>query len=280
MNEMSLLKLFFILPVLVLFFMLLAKLSLIFFPEYISDKILVTLMVLYAISSVTVSNIIQEKRNFENKSEDMNYIPSRWINKVLIILVKLINTDGNVTEKEINKVNKYLTDEFGEKKAKNKTKKLRKYLTKDYDDEIAIRKVYAQHSSKEKIRILQFLVGVATCDRFLSKKEEDYIRLVAKKIRIPKSTLDTIFALYNYTSEEDLNRKRTYTSTNYKKSRAYTILGLKENASQEEIKKAYRELAKIYHPDKLDKKIFSKIAMERAKVQFQSVKDAYELLWK
>ena len=42
-------------------------------------------------------------------------------------------------------------------------------------------------------------------------------------------------------------RTGTYTSN---KSRYYRILGLKDGASQEEIKKAYRQLAKEHHPDK------------------------------
>jgi len=43
--------------------------------------------------------------------------------------------------------------------------------------------------------------------------------------------------------------QRTGTYTN-NRSRYYRILGLKDGASQEEIKKAYRQLAKEHHPDK------------------------------
>ena len=42
-------------------------------------------------------------------------------------------------------------------------------------------------------------------------------------------------------------RTGTYTSN---RSKYYRILGLKDGASQEEIKKAYRQLAKEHHPDK------------------------------
>jgi molecular chaperone DnaJ len=53
----------------------------------------------------------------------------------------------------------------------------------------------------------------------------------------------------------------------------YEILGLAKDASEDDIKKAYRKLASKYHPDKLDEA--EKIAGE---VKFKEAKEAYECL--
>src|SRR5436853_5107030 len=50
----------------------------------------------------------------------------------------------------------------------------------------------------------------------------------------------------------------------------YKILGVERNAGEDEIKKAYRKLARKYHPD------VSKVA--DAKEKFQEVSEAYETL--
>ena len=52
----------------------------------------------------------------------------------------------------------------------------------------------------------------------------------------------------------------------------YDVLGVAKNASDEEIKKAYRKLAMKYHPDRNPD---SKTAEEK----FKDVKEAYEILW-
>ena len=54
----------------------------------------------------------------------------------------------------------------------------------------------------------------------------------------------------------------------------YEVLGVKPGASQEEIKKAYRELAKKYHPDNFANNPLSDLAEER----FKEINEAYEQL--
>ncbi len=52
----------------------------------------------------------------------------------------------------------------------------------------------------------------------------------------------------------------------------YEILGVAKDASQDEIKKAYRALAKKYHPDVTD------LSKEDAEAKFKEVSEAYEVL--
>ncbi|MGI6115824.1 MULTISPECIES: DnaJ domain-containing protein [unclassified Clostridium] len=56
----------------------------------------------------------------------------------------------------------------------------------------------------------------------------------------------------------------------------YEVLGVPENASQEEIKKAYRELVRKYHPDQYQNNPLSELAQEKLK----QINEAYDMLTK
>ena len=60
--------------------------------------------------------------------------------------------------------------------------------------------------------------------------------------------------------------------------RAYKILEISSNATNHEVKKAYREMVKKYHPDKLRSK--DPALIKGAKEKFQEVQKAYELIQK
>jgi molecular chaperone DnaJ len=56
----------------------------------------------------------------------------------------------------------------------------------------------------------------------------------------------------------------------------YEVLGIRQNASEDEIKSAYRELVKKYHPDKYQNNPLSDLAEEK----LQEVNEAYDSLMK
>lgn len=56
----------------------------------------------------------------------------------------------------------------------------------------------------------------------------------------------------------------------------YEVLGVPENASDEEIKKAYKELVKKYHPDKYQNNPLADLAEEK----LQEINEAYDTIMK
>ena len=59
-------------------------------------------------------------------------------------------------------------------------------------------------------------------------------------------------------------------------SNPYEVLGIRQGASEEEIKAAYRELVKKYHPDKYQNNPLADLAQEK----LQEVNEAYDYLMK
>jgi molecular chaperone DnaJ len=58
------------------------------------------------------------------------------------------------------------------------------------------------------------------------------------------------------------------------KKNPYKVLGIKEGASYDEIKRAYRELAKKYHPDRYRDNPLSDLADEK----MREINEAYDTL--
>jgi DnaJ like chaperone protein len=126
-------------------------------------------------------------------------------------------------------------------------------------------------------QIIYFLTGLALINGTLHSSELAFLKQINRDLDLEPANLTKIIAIYAAYSKhrEEKTRKTAPKET---KTYAYTILGIEKGATQEEIKKAYRKLVKIHHPDNFATGTESQQKMAAEK--FVEIQSAYESLLK
>ena len=185
---------------------------------------------------------------------------------LLRICSMLIKSDGNVEKVEVDIVRNYFIRTFGSYKANQVFSKAKSSKLKEYDLEQLVDVLKSKVIPTQYYAILQLLFAVAASDGKIAKKEDDFITRVGLLLQFTRDRIQIIrnqFVNSNVSSEGSIKQ---YLS----------VLGLSEGATKDEIKSAYRSLAKEFHPDKLNG--MSQGIKDLAKEKFQQIQLAYENL--
>ena len=116
-------------------------------------------------------------------------------------------------------------------------------------------------SKEARLQLLHYLFGIALADGEVSSQEIIVIEQISINLGLGKREFDSIKAMF----VKDVSSQ-------------YKVLELDENATNEEIKKAYRKMMIKYHPDKISQ--MGSEFQKGAKEKFQKVQDAYEAIKK
>jgi len=202
--------------------------------------------------------------------------------KLVISLASMvIKADGKVDQKELEYIRKKIEKDHSPMMAESLMMRINSYLKLEFNIVSLTKKVDRSFSQSTKIQLLHFLAGIATKDAMLTKAEFDVLKQISMRIRIPFRTLKSILALYDYITEEEAKQNRERKSRpkvtpQWTLRRAYTILEVSESASDKEVKKAYRKLAKLHHPDKVIH--MGRDFQKAAERKFKQISEAYEAI--
>lgn len=180
---------------------------------------------------------------------------------LLILASIVIKADGVQDQRELDYVRQQFANMYGKERA-NHAFQLFKGISKQ---KISKRQVCLQikrmmdHPSR--LQLMHFLFGIAKADGVVTQDEERQIQIMAGYLGISARDYESIKAMF-YNSSDN----------------AYTVLEIEKGASVDEIKKAYRKMAKKYHPDRVIH--LGKEHQKGAEEKFRQVQEAYELLQK
>lgn len=180
---------------------------------------------------------------------------------LLILCASLMRADGKVLKSELDFVKKFIVNQFGSEYATERLKLLQQILKQNYDITPVCYQIKTHLDYASRLELLHLLYGLALSDSQFHDKEKDFIDTIASQIGIRSADQISIRAMFIKA-----------------KASSYKILEIAEDASIDEIKTAYRKMAKKYHPDKLHHlgPDFQKDALEK----FKKVNEAYEVLKK
>ncbi len=181
---------------------------------------------------------------------------------LLVLSSIVIKADGKQDQRELDFVRQQFVGMYGKVRANHAFR-----LFKNISDQtnISTRQVCLQirqmmdHSSR--LQLMHFLFGIAKADGIVTENEVRIIHTIAGYLGISARDFESIKAMF-YSSREN----------------AYKILEITKAASDSDIKKAYRKMAKKYHPDKVMH--LGKEHQNGAQEKFRQVQGAYEQLQK
>lgn len=174
----------------------------------------------------------------------------------------VIKADGNVSQKELDYVRHYFVQSYGKERA-NATFKLFNEVIKKRQISEANICAYLRPRLRYEVRlqVIHFLFNIAQADGQVSSAEASKIQSIAGYFAINRRDFESIKAMFFRSADS-----------------AYKILEVDKNASNAEIKAAYRKMVKKYHPDKLVN--MDEAYQKGAKDKFNQVQQAYEKLQK
>ncbi len=181
---------------------------------------------------------------------------------LLALAAIVIKADGRADAKELSFVRRYFIAQYGIDRAESIFAKFNAEVKGKRQNLQALCQFFVRGARVEvRVQIVHFLFGIAQADGSISDSELTKLSQIAAALQLNSHAYESIKAMFVKSTDQ-----------------AYTILEIAPTATDAEVKKAYRNLAKKYHPDKI---ITDDPALKKgAEEKFQQVQTAYETIQK
>lgn len=182
-----------------------------------------------------------------------------FITALLVLIAEVMKADGVVSRPELDFVKQRLVALLGIDEARQAVLQLRDILKQRQNlyEVIAVVRINVDYDTK--LTILHILYGIAKADGVIDPNELDLIRRIGLGIGLSQDDVESIINAFSAKTNIDA---------------AYKTLAISPEATDEEVKRAYRTMALKYHPDRVA--TLGKEVVKEAEEKFRQVQDAYE----
>jgi DnaJ like chaperone protein len=199
----------------------------------------------------------QGKRFLYDESQPPTTQSDDFTISVVILLAHIVKSDRKIRQEEISTVRKYFESNFGADYTGELMRIFKDILHHDYNILQVTNQIKEYMDYSTRLELLHVLFEIATADKELHSRELEDIYTMSRGLGIGETDFQSIKAIFTGPERNP-----------------YAILGVNPGASETEVKKAFRELANKYHPDKLA--YLGPEFQSMADKKFRAINDAYQ----
>lgn len=181
---------------------------------------------------------------------------------LMALSAAVMKADGKVLKSELNYVKAFFNQQFGAQFTQRHLQVLKQFLGSNsiplnrICDDIKMRT-----QGPVRVQLLHYLFGIAKADGDVSPSEINVIEQISRMLGVSQMDFVSVKNMFYRNIDSD-----------------FKVLGVDANATDDEVKKAYRKMAIKFHPDKVAQ--MGEEYQRGAKEKFQKIQEAYEAIKK
>ncbi|MFQ6605532.1 MAG: TerB family tellurite resistance protein [Fidelibacterota bacterium] len=185
--------------------------------------------------------------------------PGDFIVSLLVLLARVMKADDQLLKSELDYIKRFLRQQLPNHDVQQYLLLLKDILNQDYPLKDVCRQIQRSMDHPSRLELIHVLFGLAQADGHIHPREIEIIQTIANYLNINANDFTSIKAMFIKDS-----------------TAAYNILEISPDATDQEIKKAYRKMATKYHPDKVTH--LGEDLRRLAEEKFKAVNDAYQTI--
>jgi DnaJ like chaperone protein len=181
---------------------------------------------------------------------------------LMALSAAIMTADGKVLKAELDYVKSFFTQQFGSRFDREALQTLKRFIdSANIPLQQICQDIRTRMPAEARVHLVHYLFGIAKSDGSVSEQEMRVIRSISDMMGVASSDFESLKNMFYRDVDSD-----------------YKVLGVESNATDEEIKKAYRKMAIKFHPDKVAQ--MGEEFQKGAKEKFQKIQEAYEAIKK
>ena len=182
--------------------------------------------------------------------------PGDFSVSLLILSAAVMKADGKLLHSELDYVKNFFVAQFGITVAEDRVRIMREILKQDIDYAPVCAQIRQYMDYPSRLQLVHYLFGLAMADNHVHESEAALLNHMSMLLGLPQQEYESIKAMFVKDNEA-----------------AYRILEIFPDVTDDEVKKAFREMAKKHHPDKVSH--LGEEVQHAAKEKFQMINQAY-----